>query len=208
MQLTPHESLHYGTALLSLATLLWKLYESDGDPGHAQAAIDAWREGCRRGRDLALSQALQGTLNWSEAMISGQNWVTAVEASEAGLDAADALYRLQLTRDNQSVWLEEANPLPGLAAYALAKLGRLQEAVAVIERGRAVFFAEYLSRGQAALAMLADIGFAEVRDSYREAADKVAQLEAAAQQASDEANFAAAQQHRDAVRTAGPIWTG
>ena len=202
VRLTPQESPDYGTALLSLASSLGKLYERDGDPAHAQAAIDAWREGCRCSRDLGLSRALQGALNWVTAMISDHNWVTAVEACEAGLDAADALYRLQLTRDDQSVWLEEASPLPGQAAYALARLGRLPEAVAVIERGRAVFFAEALSRGQAALDTLAGIGFGELRDSYRVAADKVARFEAAAQHASEGADFAAARQQRDAVRLA------
>jgi tetratricopeptide (TPR) repeat protein len=185
VQLMSPKSLDRATALLSLALSLGKLYEADREPTQLQAAVAAWREGCQRARDVRPSMALQGATNWAEAMIRCRDWATALEACEVGLSASDSLYQLQLTGDNQAVVLEEASPLPGLAAYALGKLGRLREAAVAIERGRAVFFSEALSRDEAVLDRLADIGFGRLRDEYHQAVEQLAHLQQPGPNAAD-----------------------
>jgi hypothetical protein len=130
------------TALLSLALSAGKLYQAGGDRAHLRIAIDAWREGCRRARDVNPGAVLQGAVHWASAMLRCRQWATALEACQVGLSTADRLYQRQLAREDKDTWLEEASDLSGLAAYALGRLGRLREAAVALERGRAVFLYE------------------------------------------------------------------
>jgi CHAT domain-containing protein/tetratricopeptide (TPR) repeat protein len=189
VRLMSRKSIHHATALLSLALCMGKLYEADGEPAHLQAAVDAWREGCQRAHDLLPSAALQGAVNWAMAMIRCRDWAAAVEACDIGLSTADSLYQLQLTGENQAVYLDEASPLPGLAAYAFGKLGRLREAAAVIEHGRAVAFSEALSRDEAVLDRLPDIGFGSLRDEYHQAVEQLTQVQRASPDAAGFTGF-------------------
>ena len=60
----------------------------------------------------------------------------------------DILFRMQLEREAREFWLREAQNLPGKAAYALAQLGRLGEAVEALEAGRVRMLAEALEQNR------------------------------------------------------------
>jgi hypothetical protein len=181
LELMPRKALHRGTALFVLAGALDCLHDRDRDPVHLQAAVQAWREGCRESRASSQANVLQGTLNWSAAMARSGDWAAVVEACDIGLAAAEHLFRLQLTREDKGLWLEEGHGLPARAGYALAKLGDLQRAAAVVERGRAVFMSEALERDHADLDGLAMLGHHDLAERYRHAAARLTDLERADQ---------------------------
>jgi CHAT domain-containing protein len=145
--------------------------------GDLDSAVNAWRKICREGPSGSQVKILQAALSWSSAMAKKKNWAMVVEACDFGLAAADRLFHLQLAREHKGLWLEEARPLPVLAAYALAKLGEPQRAAVTLERGRALFLSEALERDHANLDRLATLGRNDLRRRYQEAADWLARIE-------------------------------
>jgi CHAT domain-containing protein len=69
--------------------------------------------------------------------------------------------------------------LHGLGAYALARLGRLEEAVITLERGRAIVLSEALSLDRAGLDRLSGLGHGRLYDAYRRAESRLAGLDRA-----------------------------
>jgi CHAT domain-containing protein len=189
------------TALKVLAGAMAALYFSDGDPAQLRTATEAWREGCLSSRDASQPETLQGALNWCETMVRCGDWATAVEAFEIAQAAADNLLRLQLTREHQNVWLEESNPLHGLGAYALARLGRLEEAVITLEGGRATFLSKALSLDRANLDRLSELGHGRLYDAYCRAESRLAGLDRAGPGDSAVSDARRARQEARAART-------
>jgi hypothetical protein len=142
VRLMKRESPDRAVTLLSLALSAGRLYDAAGDRAHLRAAVAGWREGCRLAADIHPGAVLQGASQWAAVMLKCQEWGNALEACEVGLSVAGRLYHHQLTREDKDTRLEEASELPGLAAYALGRLGRLREAAIALERGRAVFLHE------------------------------------------------------------------
>lgn len=144
-------------------------------------AVTAWRKICHEGRDGSQVNVLRAATLWSGHAARHGNWADVAEACEFGLAAANQLFRLQLTREHKALWLEEARQLPALAAYALAKLGKLEQAAITLERGRALFLSEAMEREHANLDQLTALGLSELREQYQLAVERLAGLESANQ---------------------------
>lgn len=162
--------------LCNLARGLRDRYVCMKDLADLEEASVCYREACQVGLESHLEATLIAARAWGNWARERQSWPEAAEAYTHGLEAAERLFRVQLRRTSKETWLHEARGLPACAAYALARLGRPNEAVVALERGRARFLSEALARDRADLGALAGAR-PELAEAYRRAADRVAYLE-------------------------------
>ncbi len=118
--------------------------------------------------------------NWGNWALERRGWQEAADAYGYGRQAMDRLFQGQIDRVAKESWLKEAQGLPANAAYALARLGRLEEAVEVLEGGRARLLAEALEGNRRDLERLETLGHGDLLARYRAAADRIAGLQAQA----------------------------
>ncbi|MBW4653287.1 MAG: tetratricopeptide repeat protein [Kaiparowitsia implicata GSE-PSE-MK54-09C] len=83
-----------------------------------------------------------------------QLWDDAAPVYEKALEAAEILYQSATLLDSKSGELRATADLPRRAAYALARTGKLQDAVLTLEQGRARGLSESLERDRADLDQL------------------------------------------------------
>ncbi|MBD2552111.1 CHAT domain-containing protein [Limnothrix sp. FACHB-708] len=105
-----------------------------------------------------------------------QNWDAATQAYGQALAAAENLYQACTLLDSQAGELKETGDLPRRAAYAYAKIGQLDQAVATIERGRARGLSERLQRDRADLVQLQQQR-PDLFDRYRDITNQLQNLE-------------------------------
>lgn len=87
--------------------------------------------------------------NLGHLWFAARRWRAAERAYAAALEASEILYRRGASRDSSHAELREDLEIPVRRAYALARRGRLEEAVETLERGRARSIAEALARHHA-----------------------------------------------------------
>ena len=83
-----------------------------------------------------------------------QRWEEAVSVYQTALQAAETLYQSANLLDGKAAELAETADLHRRAAYALARTGHLQQAVEILEQGRARGLSESLNRDRADLTQL------------------------------------------------------
>jgi CHAT domain-containing protein/tetratricopeptide (TPR) repeat protein len=174
----PGRARHRSTVQAALAEAESRL---EGHEGIAErgGAVELWRSACADADSKSSAGVLKAAYNWSQAALGWRDWPLAVEACEIGLAAVERLLQTQMLREHKGLWLEEANGLHATAAYALAKLGRPQQAVVTLDRGRAVLLSEALDRGGHGLEGLAGLGHDELRTRFHRAVARVTELESA-----------------------------
>jgi len=202
LELLPREASHRAEVLRGLADARARSQHHDGHAVDLQAAVTAWRDSCSAAGANSQTEVLKAATSWSEAMARQRDWPMVVEACELGLDAADRLFRMQLVREHKALQLERAEGMPARAAYALAKLGELEQAAITLERGRAVLLSEALLRDHTELHQLAVVGHADLRDRYRRAADHLAEFERAGQDEAMGGRAAVRGERSDMLRSA------
>jgi CHAT domain-containing protein/tetratricopeptide (TPR) repeat protein len=126
---------------------------------------DAHPNDCRRTARL-LANLYADHDRWSEAKAT---YCTA-------LDAAEILYQAAISKGSQEAELKETNDLYRRAAYAYAKVGDLETAIATIEQGRARSLSETLQRDRADLEAIRQIN-PELAERYQTAANAIRLLE-------------------------------
>ncbi|HYO15594.1 MAG TPA: CHAT domain-containing tetratricopeptide repeat protein [Thermoanaerobaculia bacterium] len=107
-----------------------------------------------------------------------ERWEEAADAYQLALQAAENLYRGSLFRIGKTLELATAAALYRLLAYALARTGRLREAVTSFERGRARGLGEALARDRASLERARAVD-PEACDLYQTAVSRLLQAEVA-----------------------------
>ena len=117
---------------------------------------------------------------WANLCFAEGRYAEVVEPYRLAMQAAENLLRASLVRGSKEVELGEIQGLPARAAYALARLGLLEEAVVALESGRARLLAEALEQGRRDLERLPELGHGDLLAHYRAAADRVAALQAQA----------------------------
>jgi CHAT domain-containing protein/tetratricopeptide (TPR) repeat protein len=103
-------------------------------------------------------------------------WSDAQTTYRTALTAAEILYQAAISKGSQEAELKETNDLYRRAAYAYAKVGNLETAVATIEQGRARSLSETLQRDRADLEAIRQIK-PELVDRYQTAANAIRLLE-------------------------------
>jgi len=139
---------------------------------------------------------LQGNLGRLHFYV--ENWEEAVRAFEAARSAGELLYQASATRESRQEELRQSVEYPSRAAYSLARLDRLEEAIEVLEAGRTRFLAEALTLDEVSLEGLS----VEDRERFEEARETVDKLEirARALPAADHDSFAGLSEKLAAAR--------
>jgi CHAT domain-containing protein/tetratricopeptide (TPR) repeat protein len=114
--------------------------------------------------------------NLGHLWFAARRWKAAQSAYAAALQASEILFRSGATPDARNAELRENLEIPIRSAYALARQGRLHEAVEALEQGRARTLAEALARRETALEQLP----AADRQAFERARERVDQMEAEA----------------------------
>ena len=144
-------------------------YQNFCDPQDWEKAVGAWKRAIERGKEVTAYVALSSARNWGNWAFEQEQWSEACEAYEVAHMIIRHLLSLQVLRHNKESWLREVQQTFAQAAYALAKEGRLEEAVIAMEEGRAYLLTESLERNRAELQRLQDIGHGELYERYQQA---------------------------------------
>jgi len=178
MALCPADSPQRSILLNDLADALKQRYElHSGSPKDLEQIRLLYRKSWESGMEVNPQAALKASSNWGDWALKRQAFSEAGAAYERGLQAADRVFHIQLTRQGKEGWLREAQALPARAAYSLAKSGDLAGAVRALERGRARLLTEALERTRAELDQLSPLGHETLVQRYRAAAQRIAKLE-------------------------------
>jgi CHAT domain-containing protein len=86
-----------------------------------------------------------------------QAWTQAIDAYRNALESAEVLYRSCVLLEGKGAELKENFNLSRCAAYAFAQNGQIQDAIEVLEQGRARGLSESLDRDRANLAQLQQV---------------------------------------------------
>ncbi len=123
----------------------------------------------------------RAALNLARLLFGQRQWEAAQDAYAAAIAAMNALYREAVTEPGRQSELAQARGVFANRAYALARLGRLDEAAACLESGRARAVSVALARNTALLAAAPG----SEREAFIAARDRLAALEAEARWVDD-----------------------
>jgi tetratricopeptide (TPR) repeat protein len=162
--------------LSNLGTLLFERYGLFQRPEDLEEGRRRCEEACRRG--LAPEIARGTARFWGNREASIGNWDGAAQAYDYAVKSHERLYRVQLLQTEREGLLGGEREIYVRAAYAQARVGKFQEAVTTLERGRAKRLGEALERDRANLERV------EKEDPlafqhYQDAANRLRQLEQA-----------------------------
>ncbi len=177
VQRTPPDSPDLPSRLNNLGNGLSARYARTGSLADLEEARERHRVACRRGLEVTPEEALRSARNWGNWALERREWAEATEAYGYGRRAINGLFTTQTSRAAKEAWLKEAQGLPANAAYALARLGKLEEAVVALEAGRARLLAEALEQNRRDLEQLDVVGHGDLLARYRAAAQQVTALQ-------------------------------
>jgi CHAT domain-containing protein len=162
----------------NLSTMLFERYDVFGRSEDMEEARKGCEKACQEGMRLKLKpEVVRGTARpWGNKEGYMGNWAIAVRAYDYAVRAQESLYQVQLLQSEKEGFLSEENEIYARAAYVLARVGKLREAVTTLEQGRAKRLGEALARDHA------DMERIQQRDPqafalYQNAARELRQLE-------------------------------
>lgn len=129
------------------------------------------------GRRLDPAAVVQRAGDWGRWAAKLGRWEEAAEAYAAAIEAMAAAFGAQEVRAHKEARLQQAQDLPGEAAFACGQAGDPAAAVGLLEQGRAVLLTEALSRQAVTGDLLRDAGEAQLAEQYEAAQSEIAQLE-------------------------------
>jgi tetratricopeptide (TPR) repeat protein len=106
---------------------------------------EAYRVACRKGLDVNLSAAVWAGMSWGRGGWKSRRWEAAAEAYGYVAQAVRQHLRHQREESQQEIRLSQFREVGARAAYALARVGRKDEAVLAFELSRAQLLAEAMS---------------------------------------------------------------
>lgn len=147
-----------------------------------EQAISHYSEALQEYTDLALpnyrintARAL-GNLAFEES-----RWELALKSYRTALDAQMTLLQSSFSRTSKQAELSQVQNLPARAAYACIQLGKYEQAVEVLEQGRAQLLRESMERQRQDLEQLTGLGLGHLYQEYMQAADRYAALQSASE---------------------------
>ena len=117
------------------------------DPRAAETAASQLRDLWSRHLESDTGAVLDSAREWADLQARQKNWSASADAYQTAARAAMILLGRRRSASDRRVFLRRIRGLSVLAAFVLAQAGRLGEAVAALERGRGIFFAEGPFRG-------------------------------------------------------------
>ncbi|SHF87685.1 CHAT domain-containing protein [Streptoalloteichus hindustanus] len=153
----------------NLARALHTRGEESGDPTLLAEAVDAYDAAVRHGLDTAYEWALAAAQQWGAWAAARGDWAEASTAYAGATEAAERLFRTQLLRRDKELWLIESQGLPAVSAYALFRVGAVEDAVVALEAGRGMLLSEVLDQDRARLDDLVGTEHEPLVERYRAA---------------------------------------
>ena len=172
----PPDSPSLPGCLNNLATGLGDRFAITGQEADIQEGIRAYRRACELGALSDPQTVLGAARNWGRWALQRKQWAEAAEAFDYGLATGRQLLARQLLREHKESWLRDLQEMSGALSYALTKLGRYEDATAVMERGRARLLGEALQRRRRDLEHLPARGHGDLFQRYREIVQQQEQL--------------------------------
>ncbi|MGP4087516.1 CHAT domain-containing protein, partial [Streptomyces sp. KR55] len=177
LEALPRDSAFRPTYLAALASALMNQVSIGGDDFTEVEATFA--EAVREGELTAPGTVLRVAGLLGAGLCASGRWEEAAEHLSTGMRAMARLVRTQHRRGHSEAWLERADGLPAMTAYALAKGGRYAEAVRAIEEGRAMLLSRVLDRDHQDLGALRAAGHPDLADRWDRLTAELAVLEGA-----------------------------
>ncbi|MCB0041377.1 MAG: CHAT domain-containing protein, partial [Caldilinea sp.] len=172
----------WATSMMNLATAYKNRIRGDRAQ-NIEEAIAAYRQALEILTPDSLPDDCRRTArSLANLCFSEGRYAEVLEPHRLAMRAVDNLFRETLARSSQEVELAEIQGLPANAAYALARLDRLTEAVETMEAGRARLLAEALEQNRRDLEQLEPLGHGDLLAHYRAAAGRIAALRMSAAQ--------------------------
>lgn len=172
----PSGSPHRPILLKLLAHNLTLHFELTQFAQELEESTTIYEQACQEGLQQDLDLTLSAGREWGNYAWDRAKWDDAARAYSYALEAFELLYREQLSRESQQVRLQEALSLYERAAYAHCKIGKLREAVLILEQGRARSLNDALARDHADLEQVEQLQ-PETYRRYIQAAEYVRLLE-------------------------------
>lgn len=148
----PTDSADRPRYLLNLGSALRRRYQITRTLDDLEGGIAAFEQTCQFGLVVAPAEALKGARAWGAWAAFRHRWPEAAQACDAGLQAIEQLYEIQLLPGAKETWLRESQDLGAQAAWAWARTGEPAKAVVALERSRARLLSEGLIRDRTDLA--------------------------------------------------------
>lgn len=150
-------------AYANLGLTLKRTVASDEAVEESKALL---RKAVTLGLELCLPEALENAINWGDSAFRAQAWDEAAEAYAFAGTAAEQLFRIQLSSTEKAIVLKSTQGMAASSAFALARIGRLADALNALESGLARMLAERLERGRRDLEILRKPAHKKIYDKY------------------------------------------
>lgn len=164
------DSLAWAMRCCVLAEIRANTGKFDESVDAARAAEDIYRARGRTAYMLSLSRRRAALLFMNSA------WRQSSDAFMKAVEASDELYRLALTRTDQEERLSDNGELYRHGAYALARDKRPEEAVVLLEQGRARILGDGISQDFADIERIRK-DYPDVHETYRQAVHNLREYE-------------------------------
>ena len=168
----------WATTMMNLATAYYSRIRGDRAQ-NLEEAIAAYRQALEiftpEGMPVDCRRVARGLANL--CFVEGR-YDQVIEPYRLTMRANELLLQASLARSSKEVELGEIQGLPASAAYAFARLDRLEESIVALETGRARMLAEALEANRRDLERLPASGHGDLLARYRAAADRLAALQA------------------------------
>jgi CHAT domain-containing protein/tetratricopeptide (TPR) repeat protein len=175
---TPPGSPDRPSRLTNLGIGLHARYDRNGRLEELEEARNRYAQACQIGQTVHPESVVISSRNWGNWALQRRAWDEVIRAYAFGRQAANTLFAVQTSRVARESWLREVQGLPAGAAYAFARLDRLEEAIVALETGRARMLAEALEANRRDLERLPASGHGDLLARYQAAADRLAALQA------------------------------
>lgn len=157
------------------AALGMRYLEKERDDDFA-AVLATYRRAADLGRDTDTQTYLTTLNNWIRPAFAAGKWPEVEEIHARFQEAAARLVHSQLLREHQESWLRDIQGIAARAAYALARLDKLEQAVMALETGQARLLSESLARDRADLERLRRGGHDALYQRYRQEVEQLRHL--------------------------------
>jgi len=176
LTLTPRGSPNLPSTLNILGSALKMRYKHTKSKADLEDGFRIFRQAVvEHGGHATAEAVLDNARDWGDWALECYAWDEACQAYAFGLDASHILFQTQLSRSAKESWLEKSRGLASNAAFALARMNDLPQALSTLEGGRALILGENLELKRRDLEHLADhqIGRKDLLERYRAASGRI-----------------------------------
>ena len=171
-------ALHY-----NLAGALDLRHERTNEDRDHTAVLAELAHACRLGADRTPDVALLAGRDLGDRLAGRGQWSQATDAYATAVTAMRRLVRAQAVRTDREIRLQNVGRLTANATLSAVRSDRRDDAVTLLDQGRALLLSLVLERERTDLSRLQDLGEADLAGRYQHAAVRVSRLELGARTA-------------------------